>query len=66
VWAKDMLFTTLFGPRGVSDLDEAEPQAGGEEDEAKETAEARCACVWCSHLLSASSLCCRCTLCDSN
>ncbi len=41
VWAKDMLFTTLFGPRGVSDLEEAEPQAGGEEDEAKETAEAR-------------------------
>jgi ubiquitin-like 1-activating enzyme E1 B len=39
VWAKDMLFAALFGPRVVSDLDEAEPQAEGEEDAAKETAE---------------------------
>ena len=46
VWAKDMLFAALFGPKGANDLEEAyEPPADGggggeaEEDLAKETAE---------------------------
>jgi ubiquitin-like 1-activating enzyme E1 B len=42
VWAKDMLFATLFGPKsGTSDLEEAEEAQGDEEDPAAETAEQR-------------------------
>ena len=43
VWAKDLLFATLFGPQMASDLEEAEAPAEGDEDAelAKETAEAR-------------------------
>ncbi len=48
VWAKDMLFATLFGPRGAaSDLEEAEaPADGAEEDPTKETAEVRPSLRW--------------------
>ena len=43
VWAKDLLFATLFGPQMASDLEEVEEAAEGDEDAelAKETAEAR-------------------------
>ena len=43
VWAKDLLFATLFGPQMASDLEEAEQPVEGDEDAelAKETAEVR-------------------------
>ena len=42
VWAKDMLFATLFGPKEASDLEEQEeeePAGEGEDDDAKLTRE---------------------------
>ena len=54
VWAKDLLFATLFGPQMASDLEEAEAPAEGDEDAelAKETAEARARRLRASHSLA--------------
>lgn len=48
VWAKDMLFATLFGPKGASELEEEDVPAGvttEEEDATKETTEVRHCCA---------------------
>jgi hypothetical protein len=47
VWAKDMLFATLFGPKAASELEEQEDEQAANADEddetklTKETAEVR-------------------------
>ena len=58
VWAKDLLFATLFGPQMASDLEEAEAPAEGDEDAelAKETAEARVRRLRKSRCFAASAL----------